>query len=107
VTEFTPLWAAGGCTFAAVRTETGRLHQIRVHAAWLGHAVTGDKLYGPDEALFLEFAKHGFTEHLAARLPIARQALHASAIEFDGLGFAAPLAEDLLRFLARASGPCG
>jgi 23S rRNA pseudouridine1911/1915/1917 synthase len=104
VTEFTPLWAAGGYTFAAVRTETGRLHQIRVHAAWLGHAVAGDKLYGPDESLYLEFARQGFTDHLAAVLPIARQALHATALECDGLSFFAPLAEDLRRILASATG---
>ncbi|MDR2736622.1 MAG: RluA family pseudouridine synthase [Gracilibacteraceae bacterium] len=28
--------------------ETGRIHQIRVHLAWLGHPVAGDPFYGPE-----------------------------------------------------------
>ncbi|BAW79615.1 23S rRNA pseudouridylate synthase C [Candidatus Nitrosoglobus terrae] len=36
-------------TLMAVTLETGRTHQIRVHAAYLGHPVGGDKKYGdPD-----------------------------------------------------------
>ena len=35
----------------AVQPLTGRTHQIRVHLAWVGHAVAGDRLYGaPDSA---------------------------------------------------------
>lgn len=30
----------------AVKPLTGRTHQIRVHTAWIGHAVIGDHLYG-------------------------------------------------------------
>lgn len=26
--------------------KTGRTHQLRVHLAWIGHAVVGDQLYG-------------------------------------------------------------
>ena len=59
--------------------ETGRKHQIRAHALWLGHAVVGDKLYGPDERLYLEFAQHGWTERHAALLPLSRQALHCAS----------------------------
>jgi len=31
----------------ALRLETGRTHQIRVHMAHLGHPVAGDPVYGP------------------------------------------------------------
>mgnify|MGYP006145404947 CR=1 FL=1 len=33
-------------TLLACKLHTGRTHQIRVHAAWLGHALVGDALYG-------------------------------------------------------------
>lgn len=73
VTEFVPLAYENGFTLARVTPRTGRTHQIRVHAAWLGHAVAGDKLY-PDERLFLEFIRTGNAPGAAAD----RQALHAT-----------------------------
>jgi 23S rRNA pseudouridine1911/1915/1917 synthase len=104
-TRFEPVARAGGYTMARVRLYTGRLHQIRVHASWLGHPVAGDKIYGSDETLFLEFIERGFTERLAARLPLRRQALHAWRIAFqvDGveMRFEAPLTKDLQEFCER------
>lgn len=101
-TRFEPISTNGRYTLARVTPLTGRLHQIRVHAAWLGHAVAGDKLYGPDESLFLEFVKQGFTERLAASLPLPRHALHAANIEFTtSVGvfrFDSPLTVDLVTF---------
>lgn len=101
VTRFTPLAATRDYTWTRVEPQTGRLHQIRVHAAYLGHAVAGDKLYGPDETLFIEFIERGFTGRVAETLPIARQALHAASVVFEEphLEFHAPLTEDLARFL--------
>jgi 23S rRNA pseudouridine1911/1915/1917 synthase len=102
VTHFEPLAEGGGFTLVRVRTETGRKHQIRVHALWLGHAVVGDKLYGPDERLYLEFAQHGWTERHAALLPLPRQALHCAEIDLrpahEPQVFRAPLAEELENF---------
>jgi len=102
VTHFEPLAAGGGFTLVRVRTETGRKHQIRVHALWLGHAVVGDKLYGPDERLYLEFAQHGWTERHAALLPLSRQALHCAEIDLrpahEPHVFRAPLAVELKNF---------
>jgi 23S rRNA pseudouridine1911/1915/1917 synthase len=71
-----------GVRFALVRAfpETGRMHQIRVHLAHSGHAVIGDKLYGPDEACYLEFIATGWTPSLAQRLLLPRHALHSCAL---------------------------
>ncbi|WP_280268101.1 RluA family pseudouridine synthase [Nocardia wallacei] len=44
-TEFTTLLRAEAATVLAVRPITGRRHQIRVHLAWIGHAIAGDPLY--------------------------------------------------------------
>jgi 23S rRNA pseudouridine1911/1915/1917 synthase len=64
---------------------TGRTHQIRIHLAFIGHPVVGDRVYG--------FRKQ--------RLPLARQFLHAARIGFTlpGSGqpveFRSPLPDDL------------
>lgn len=105
-TEFVPLSHSGGYTLVRVHPRTGRLHQIRVHAAWLGHPVAGDKLYGPDPTLFTEFIEHGLTERHRRVLPLERQALHASVIEFrteqERFRWEAAMTEDLAGFCQRA-----
>ncbi|MCB1208285.1 MAG: RNA pseudouridine synthase [Verrucomicrobiales bacterium] len=56
---------------------TGRMHQIRVHLSHLGHPILGDKIYGQDETCYLDFIDTGWSEDLAGRLHLKRQALHA------------------------------
>lgn len=105
-THFIPLASAGGYTLVRVDLETGRKHQIRAHALWLGHPVAGDKVYGEDESLFLEFIEQGFTARLAAALPLERQALHCSRMAFTDVEgapvYEAPLLEDMRALLERA-----
>lgn len=104
-TIFHPLLVRGGRTLAGVELLTGRKHQIRAHAEFAGHRVVGDKLYGPDPRLYLEFAMHGWTQRHSALLPLTRQALHCAAIDLrtarmDYL-LRAPWPADLARFAAR------
>ncbi|MEQ1861810.1 MAG: RluA family pseudouridine synthase [Chthoniobacteraceae bacterium] len=91
-----------GREFAIVRAfpETGRTHQIRVHLAHSGHAVVGDKIYGPDERCYLEFIETGWTPALATRLLLPRHALHSAALRLEtcGTGWESPLPEDLTAF---------
>jgi RluA family pseudouridine synthase len=49
-------------TLVEVRLETGRKHQIRVHAASIGHAIMGDRRYGGPAAprLMLHAARLAF-----------------------------------------------
>lgn len=104
VSHFTPHAFGGRVTLAGVITETGRKHQIRAHAQWLGHSLVGDKIYGPDARLYLDFIDHGWTDALAAKLFLPRQALHCARIDLSGAGlshvFSAPLPEDMREFLA-------
>jgi 23S rRNA pseudouridine1911/1915/1917 synthase len=86
-----------------IKLRTGRKHQIRAHAQWLGHSLVGDKIYGPDARLYLDFIDHGWTELLAARLLLPRQALHCAEIDLRPAGlsrvFSAPMPADLAQFL--------
>lgn len=99
-----PLAVGGGVTLAGVELPTGRKHQIRAHAEWLGHRVIGDKLYGPDPRLYLDFAQNGWTERHAQALPLYRQALHCAAIDLREAGlpqvFRAPWPAELARYAA-------
>ncbi|MDB6167644.1 MAG: pseudouridine synthase [Verrucomicrobia bacterium] len=105
VTHFFPQEAAKGFTLARVVTDTGRKHQIRAHAQWLGHPLVGDKIYGPDARLYLEFIDTGWTEALAMKLLLPRQALHCAEIDLRPAGiehvFTAPLPADLREFWDR------
>ncbi|MBS0431022.1 MAG: 23S rRNA pseudouridine(955/2504/2580) synthase, partial [Proteobacteria bacterium] len=71
---------------------TGRTHQIRVHAAHVGHPIAGDPKYGEREA------NKRFRE-----LGLKRLFLHAARFEFElgerAYGFSAPLSEELKRVL--------
>lgn len=87
----------GGHSYVDVRIETGRTHQIRVHAAHLGHPVAGDDKYGDRDD----------NRRLREQVGLKRLFLHAAALEFalDGgctpYRLQAPLAADLAAALAR------
>jgi 23S rRNA pseudouridine1911/1915/1917 synthase len=107
-TLFRPLACGGGFTVVEAVPITGRTHQIRAHAEWLGHRVVGDKIYGPSPACFLEFIEGGWNESLAQRLLLNRQALHCARVEFQlatgPLAFAAPPTPDLVAFARERMG---
>lgn len=46
VTEFTVIERYQNYTFCKFKLQTGRTHQIRVHAKHIGHPIVGDKEYG-------------------------------------------------------------
>jgi len=83
VTNYKVLKRLKGYTLLEISPDTGRTHQIRVHMAYLDHALLGDVQYGkPDPR-------------------IERQALHAGKIKFSHPGtgepmeFEAPMPEDM------------
>ena len=102
LTHFTPLATAGAFTLARVVTETGRKHQIRAHAQWLGHSLVGDKIYGPDAQLYLDFITKGWSSTLEEKLLLPRQALHCAEIDLSAVGapqiFKAEMAADMQGF---------
>jgi 23S rRNA pseudouridine955/2504/2580 synthase len=76
---------------------TGRTHQIRVHAQYVGHPLAGDPKYGDEEAN-KRFRAKG----------LKRMFLHAARMSFDLGGknydFSAPLPDDLKAFLDNLRG---
>jgi RluA family pseudouridine synthase len=71
-----------------VTPETGRKHQIRVHAASLGHAIFGDRRYGgpPAERLMLHATRLSF-RHPADGRPLALMAPLPEALARLAAGF--------------------
>jgi len=70
VTHWTLLARRGGISMVEFKIDTGRMHQIRIHAAELGMPVVGDKTYGNAEK----------DRHL--RIRPRRQLLHAVELSF-------------------------
>jgi 23S rRNA pseudouridine1911/1915/1917 synthase len=88
--------------FSLIRAipRTGRTHQIRVHLSAIGHPVVGDKIYGPDERLYLRFIEAGWTPELEQRLLLPRHALHSAKLAVEAeREWASPLPPDLAEFV--------
>src|SRR2546430_118686 len=84
---------------------TGRTHQIRVHLSAIGHPIVGDKIYGPDEQLYLRFIDAGWTPELEQRLLLSRHALHSAKLAIEGeREWTSPLPPDLTEFCSARSG---
>ena len=85
-------------TLVKVSTATGRTHQVRVHAASIGHPLAGDGKYG-DREFNREMRKAG----------LKRMFLHAGKLSVPALRktgeyqFSAPLPDDLEEVLTRLS----
>lgn len=104
-------FARDGASFALVRCfpETGRQHQIRIHAREAGFPLVGDKIYGPDPGYFDRFSRRCLEPEAWERLRLPRHALHAARLGFPHpatgafLAFDSPLPPDLSDFCRAGS----
>ncbi len=98
VSRFSVVRRYRNSTLCRVATDTGRTHQIRAHAKFLGHPVAGDEKYG-EKAFNRELRRHG----------LRRLFLHAAKIIVPGadgkaeLNVEAPLPGPLKEFLSNWS----
>ena len=81
-THFREIEKIGDFSLVEARPLTGRTHQIRVHAAHLGCAIVGDKLYGLQNDGFINWLNEGDAYLRAQNFPLHRQLLHALEIRF-------------------------
>jgi 23S rRNA pseudouridine1911/1915/1917 synthase len=70
-------------SYLQVEPHSGRKHQIRIHLAHIGHPIVGDKIYGGDEDLYIDFIADRLTEAQRAKLILRHHALHAQRLEFS------------------------
>lgn len=108
LTRFRQLEDWPAANLCEAELDTGRTHQIRVHAAAVGHPVVGDTLYGAGRERGFGGVQRRWAAELARRTP--RQFLHAHRLEFshpvtaEPMAFRVPLPPDLeaLRMWASA-----
>ena len=101
VTHYRVLARFAAYSFLALRLESGRTHQIRVHMAHIQHALVGDPVYGGRLRM-----PTGTSDALETVLrSFHRQALHASRLAFthpisgERIECHAPLPADMVRLL--------
>ncbi|MDR0323186.1 MAG: RNA pseudouridine synthase [Treponema sp.] len=89
--------SAGNYSVLEALPETGRIHQIRVHAASLGHPVVCDELYGKPSTVKLSSFKRSWRGDPFEEKPLlSRLGLHALEITLpDGQTLTSPLARDM------------
>lgn len=81
-TEFVCLDSAANACLLEAKPITGRTNQIRVHAAFAGHTLLGDRLYNKNEEIFLDYDKNGDNDWQFYQTGFSRTCLHAYSISF-------------------------
>jgi len=119
LTSFRLFGSAGNYSVLEALPETGRIHQIRVHLAALGHPVVCDELYGKPKPVLLSAIKRSWRGNpLDERPLLSRLGLHAAELFIPdyagkdaeaaaGLNLKAPLPRDmsaLIRQMEKAAG---
>ena len=82
LTMFETISSTGEFSVVKAHPVTGRMHQIRVHLKYAGYPIIGDKMYGDDETIYLDYIKEGNTLNVTERAGFQRCALHSRSFVF-------------------------
>ncbi len=85
-----------GFALLEAKLDTGRTHQVRVHASAAGHPVVGDPLYGGRRRL----PSGLYPPDASARLQAALDALQGQLLHAHALAFTHPITAEPMRFTA-------
>ena len=96
ITQFEVIRRLSGMTWLRARPITGRMHQIRVHAAASGHPIIGDPKYG-NAVKDAKLTPKRMMLH-ASSLKTSRSSLEAGDHELDRLNLEAPIPEAFFGF---------
>ena len=96
ITQFEVIRRLSGMTWLRARPITGRMHQIRVHAAASGHPIIGDPKYG-NALKDAKLTPKRMMLH-ASSLKTSRSSLEAGDHELDRLNLEAPIPEAFFGF---------
>ena len=96
ITQFEVIRRLSGMTWLRARPITGRMHQIRVHAAASGHPIIGDPKYG-NAIKDAKLTPKRMMLH-ASSLKTLRSSLEAGDHELDRLNLEAPIPEAFFGF---------
>lgn len=95
ITHYEVLERFGGVSYLALKLETGRTHQIRVHMSYTGHPLLGDEVYAKNKTQFEK-------KHPAL---FSGQALHAKKLTLthpktgERMSFECPLPDEFEKAL--------
>lgn len=96
ITQFEVIRRLSGMTWLRARPITGRMHQIRVHAAASGHPIIGDPKYG-NAIKDAKLTPKRMMLH-ASSLKTSRSSIEAGDHELDRLNLEAPIPEAFFGF---------